>query len=146
MLTCNLWFKFTLVNGALGYIQQIYYSPHTNPPQLPMFTTALFDKYIDVPLDKNNLNIVPITPVTRGNWKQIPLKMAWALTIHKSIGLNLDQATIDIGKKERQRLNFTSISGVKSIDGLHISPSFSFQRYSKMRNNAYVTIRMKEEQ
>jgi hypothetical protein len=42
MLTCNLWFKFTLVNGALGYIQQIYYSPRTNPPQLPMFTTCSF--------------------------------------------------------------------------------------------------------
>jgi ATP-dependent DNA helicase PIF1 len=79
MLTCNLWVEVGLVNGALGYIQQIYYSPGTKPPQLPMFTTVLFDKYIGVPFDKNNLNIVPITPVTRGNQKQIPLKMAWAL-------------------------------------------------------------------
>jgi ATP-dependent DNA helicase PIF1 len=146
MLTCNLWVEAGLVNGALGYIQQIYYSPGTKPPQLPMFTTVLFDKYIGVPFDKNNLNIVPITPITRGNRKQIPLKMAWALTIHKSQGLTLDRATIDIGKKERQGLTFTSISRVKSIDGLRISPPFSFQRYAKMKNSAYVTIRKKEEQ
>jgi hypothetical protein len=69
MLTCNLWVEVDLVNGALGYIQKIYYSPGTKPPQLPMFTIVLFDKYIGVPFDKNNLNIVPITPVTRGNQK-----------------------------------------------------------------------------
>jgi len=111
-----------------------------------MFTTVLFDKYIGVPFDKNNLNLVPITPITRGNRKQIPLKMAWALTIHKSQGLTLERATIDIGKKERQGLTFTSISRVKSIDGLCISPPFSFERYAKMKNSAYVTIRKKEEQ
>jgi ATP-dependent DNA helicase PIF1 len=72
--------------------------------------------------------------------------MAWALTIHKSQGLTLEHATIDIGKKEQQGLNFTSISRVKSIDGLRISPPFSFERYAKMKNSTYVTIRKKEEE
>jgi ATP-dependent DNA helicase PIF1 len=141
-----LWVEASLVNGALGYIQQIYYILGTKPPQLPMFTAIHFYKYIGVSFDKTNLNIVPITPVTRGNRKQIPLKMEWALTIHKSQGLTLDRATIDIGKKEHQGLTFTSISRVKSIDGLRISPPFSFQCYAKMKNSAYVTIRKKEEQ
>jgi ATP-dependent exoDNAse (exonuclease V) alpha subunit len=72
--------------------------------------------------------------------------MAWALTIHKSQGLTLERETIDIGKKEQQGLNFTSISRLKSIDGLCISPPFSFEHYAKMKNSTYVTIRKKEEE
>ena len=69
--------------------------------------------------------------------------MAWALTIHKSQGLTLERASIDIGNKEQQVLTLTIISRVKSIDGLHISPPFSFQRYAKMKDSSYVTIRNK---
>jgi hypothetical protein len=84
MLTCNLCVEDGLVNGALGYIQNIFYMPGTNPHQLPVFTIVLFDKYIGVPFDISNPNIVPKKPITRGNRKQIPLNMEWALTIHKS--------------------------------------------------------------
>jgi ATP-dependent DNA helicase PIF1 len=146
MLTCNLWVEAGLVNGALGCIQNIFYMPGTKPPLLPMYTTVLFDKYIGAPFDINNPKVVPITPVIRGNRKQIPLKMAWALTIHKSQGLTLERATIDIGSIERQGLTFTAISRVRSIDGLRISPPFSFERYLKMKNGAFVMIRKKEEQ
>ena len=90
--------------------------------------------------------IVPITHVSRGNRKQIPLHMAWALTIHKSQGLTIEKVTIDIGNVERQGLTFTGISRVKSIDGLRISPPFTFQRYTKMSQSTYATIKKKEEQ
>ena len=72
--------------------------------------------------------------------------MAWDLTIHKSQGLTLERAKVDICKRERRGLTFTDILRVKSIDGLCISPPFSYERYAKMENNAYVTIRKKEEQ
>jgi hypothetical protein len=41
--------------------------------------------------------------------------MAWVITIHKTQGLKLDGATINIGNKERNGPNFTTISHVKSI-------------------------------
>ena len=72
--------------------------------------------------------------------------MAWALTIHKSQGLTLERASIDIGNKEQQGLTFIAISRVKSIDGLRIAPPFSYHCYAKMKNSAYVTIRKKEEE
>lgn len=62
----------------------------------------------------------------------MPLKMAWALTIHKSQGMILQRGTIDIGDRERKDSTFTVISRVKAIDGLQISSPFSFQCYAKM--------------
>ena len=74
-----------------------------------MYMTILFNKHVGAPFDNQNPRLVPITPVVRGSRKQIPLKMAWALTIHKSQGLTLDRATVDIGSREQQGLTFTTI-------------------------------------
>ena len=68
-----------------------------------------------VPWDESFPQVVPITSIERGNNKQIPLKLAWGLTIHKSQGLTLDKATINIGKQERQGMAFTTISRVKDL-------------------------------
>jgi len=67
MLTCNLWVEAGLVNGALGFVKDIFYQPTFKPPLLPMFTTIVFNKYVGVPFDASNPNIVPITLVIRGN-------------------------------------------------------------------------------
>ena len=80
------------MNGALGYVKDIFYPPTSKPPQLPIFTTIVFDKYVGVPFDASNPKIVPITPMIRGNRKQIPLKMAWAPTIHKSQQIKSNKA------------------------------------------------------
>ena len=106
----------------------------------------MFEKYCGVPFDKDFPILVPIPPVLRGNMRKIPLKMAQALTLHKSQEMTLQQATIDIGDRERQGLTFTTISRVNSIDGLRISLPFSFQRYAKMKDSEYVTLRKKEEE
>ena len=146
MMTYNLCIEVGLVNGALGWVQNIFYVPGSRPLELPMYMTIVFDKYVGVPLDIANPRLVPIAPVVRGSRKQIPLKMAWAITIHKSQGLTLDRDTIDIGNREQQWLTFTTISRVKSLDGLLISPPFTFERYAKMKNSVFVTLRKKEEE
>ena len=110
-----------------------------------MYTRVCFDNYIGIPWDVIALKIVPITPISRGNRKQIPLRIVWAVTIQKSQGLTLEKVTIDIGNVERQGLTSRGISRVKSRDGLRISPPFTFQRYTKMSQSAYATIRKKEE-
>ena len=58
----------------------------------------------------------------------------------------MERATVDIGTREQQGLTFTAIYRLKSLDGLHVSPSFSFERYAEMKNSAYATIRKKEEE
>jgi len=135
MLTSNLWVSAGLVNGSLGKIVTIFYKESTAPPQIPTFVVVDFPKYIGPPWDERNPTHLPIPAVKRNDRTQIPLKMAWALTIHKSRGMTLPKATIDIGKIERQGLTFTAISRVPSLQDLWINPAFSFDRYSKMNRN-----------
>ena len=74
------------------------------------------------------------------------MKLAWGLTIHKSQGLTLEKATINIGKQERQGLTFTLISRVKSLNGLRIKPPFTYDQYEKMEKGPGVASRKEEEE
>ena len=71
--------------------------------------------------------------------------MAWGLTIHKSQGMTLQKATIDIGNIDRQGLTFTTVSRVRQLTDLCIMPSFSFARYSRMKDSPSVQRRKQEE-
>lgn len=53
--------------------------------------------------------------------------MAWGITIRKAHGLTLDKIMINIGNKERKGLNFIANSCVKSIERLHIDPTFTLR-------------------
>lgn len=71
--------------------------------------------------------------------------MAWALTIHKSQGLTLDKATIDIGNKDHQGLTFIAISRVRQLSCLRIARPFTYERYARMEINHNVALRQIEE-
>jgi len=97
ILTSNLWVETSLVNGALGKFISILYAMHSKPPDLPFFVVIDFVHYKGPSWDVNNPKQVPISPVSRGSYRQLPIRMAWGLTIHKSQGMTLPKATIDIG-------------------------------------------------
>ena len=84
MLTTNLWINAGLVNGSLGQVKEIIYDIDSKPPDLPRYVIVNFKNYIGLVWDTHYPNNVPITPITRGNHTQLPLAMAWAITIHKS--------------------------------------------------------------
>lgn len=52
---------------------------------------------------------------------QIPLRIAYAITIHKSQGASIDSAIVDIGKSTFEYGQaYVALSRVRSLDGLHI--------------------------
>ncbi|XP_057860677.2 uncharacterized protein LOC131069328 [Cryptomeria japonica] len=110
MLTINLWIEAGLVNGALGYVENIVYKPRSMPPEPPTYVMVKFDTYSRIPFNAQNPQTVPLSATHRGSTTQIPLRLAWAMTIHKSQGLTLEKATIDIGPTERTGMTFVAIS------------------------------------
>jgi ATP-dependent exoDNAse (exonuclease V) alpha subunit len=60
-----------------------------------------------------------------GHVTQIPLRLAWATTIHKSQGLSLDSALIDVRAAREPGQAYVALSRVRTLPGLHLKDTFS---------------------
>ena len=108
MLTANLWQQAGLCNGSVGHIEDFLYVEGQKPPNLPITVLVEFHDYNGPAFLTNNQKCIPI-PLITFEWhdgtsplsrQQLPLRLCYAMTIHKSQGQTLHKAVIDLGNKK----------------------------------------------
>lgn len=90
-----------------------------------------FEPYTDYPIvefrNGKEVSMVPDTWEQRDGDKkrasitQIPLRLAWAITIHKSQGMTLDAARIDLRKAFVEGMGYVALSRVKNLNNLYLT-------------------------
>jgi ATP-dependent DNA helicase PIF1 len=121
-------------------------------PSLPTAVMVKFDSYSGPTLPDGTIPIVPIRRAWSSCGKscsrlQIPLKLAWAITIHKAQGLTLNKVVIDIGTKEFSTgLTFVACSRVRYLTDLIFEPPFDYYRLTSLSKSRRLHERYLEDQ
>lgn len=94
-------------------------------------TVVDFDPATDYPVvafqNGKEVTMVPDTWELRDGDKkrasitQIPLRLAWAITVHKSQGMTLDAARIDLRKAFVEGMGYVALSRVKNVNNLYLT-------------------------
>jgi ATP-dependent DNA helicase PIF1 len=125
MLCYNLNVEIGLCNGSQGVV--VGFSTAAAPPDTEFTPTPVTGVRFPLVRFTNGITTVITQQYYQSlnyptiSFSQIPLKLAWGLTIHSSQGATLDMAEIDIGSGVFEvGQTYVALSRVKSLDGLYL--------------------------
>jgi GTPase SAR1 family protein len=107
------------VNGTIGIIKTLSENSITVDIDGAIFvvlpaTWEAIDYEYDAQSDKLNTRVI-------GTYTQFPVKLAWAITIHKSQGKTFDKVIIDLGNGAfAHGQTYVALSRCKTLDGIRL--------------------------
>ncbi len=103
--------KERFVNGTLGIVED--FAPYTNQPIVAIKGgRSITVEPMDWTIEENGM--------VKARIGQMPLRLAWAITIHKSQGVSLDEAVVDLGEVFEYGQGYVALSRVRRLSGLHL--------------------------
>lgn len=103
--------KEKFINGTLGEVER--FNGITGCPVVRTRTGRKIEvKPMEWTIEENGK--------TRALVSQLPLRLAWAITIHKSQGMSLDEAVMDLSGVFESGQGYVALSRVRKLSGLHL--------------------------
>lgn len=104
--------KERFVNGTLGVVED--FESFTNLPVIKVRGgRSIKVEPMDWTIEENGR--------VKARIMQMPLRLAWAITIHKSQGVSLDEAVVDLSEVFEFGQGYVALSRVRRLSGLHLA-------------------------
>ncbi len=103
--------KERFVNGTLGVV-----TGYEEFSGYPIIKTRNGHSIVVAPMDWN----VEENGKIRAQISQIPLRLAWAITVHKSQGMSMDAAVMDLSQVFEFGQGYVALSRVRRLSGLYL--------------------------
>src|SRR5580692_7789920 len=138
MLTTNLWTEAGLSNGSMGTIRDMSWDVGLDISSMPSVILVRFDSYSRPAFPDCEDKIVPVYPVTRQfefkgvscSRTQFSLRLAYAITVHKSQGMSLLAAVMNLRQNEHcLGLSYVAVSRVRMAGGVIFEKPFDFEHF-----------------